>query len=107
MTYTETRLHNLQKVKKVKNINPILRVFTGDNRERQFERRQPRASGGKFRCVCGVPKSNSIADLLTLEERRKHVVAGEAWHYMSTGVVNPFKGLKKGDMLLQLETRGI
>lgn len=44
---------------------------------------------------------------LTLEERRKHVVAGEAWRNMSTGVVNPFQGLKKDEKLLELDTKGI
>lgn len=112
-TYTETRLRDLENVKEVKNIHPILRVFTGDNPARQFESGQQR--GGKFSCVCGVPTSEHnnfitcyTTEPLTLEERRKHVVA--AWRgmaKMSTGVVNPFQGLKKDDILLELETRGI
>lgn len=46
LTYTETRLRDLENVKEVKNINPILRVFTGDTPARQFESGQQR--GGKF-----------------------------------------------------------
>lgn len=42
-----------------------------------------------------------------MKERRKHVVVGEAWRKMSKGVVNPCQGLKKDDILLELETRGI
>lgn len=112
LTYTETMLQDLENVKEVKNINPILRVFTGDNPARQFESGQQR--GGKFSCVCGVPTSEHnnfitcyTTEPPTLEERRRHVVAGEAWRKMSTGVVNPFQGLKKDDILLELETRGI
>lgn len=33
LTYTEKRLQDLQNVKEVKNINPILRVITGDNQQ--------------------------------------------------------------------------
>lgn len=36
LTYTETRLQDLHNVKEVKNINPIIGVFTGDIPARQF-----------------------------------------------------------------------
>lgn len=61
-------------------------MFTGDIPARQFESRQQK--GGKFSCVCGVQTSehttSSPASPLTLEERRKHVVAVEAWRKKST-----------------------
>lgn len=108
-TYIETRLRDLENVKEVKNINPIPRVFTGDNPARQFESEQQR--GGKFSCVCGVPTSEHnnfitcyTTEPLTLEERRRHVVAAwrgmakdeygscqsipgftEGWHFVRTG----------------------
>lgn len=113
LTYTETRLEDLANVtKEVENIKPILRVFTGDNPARQFESGQQRA--GKFSCVCGVPGSEHsnfmkcyFTEPLTLEERRKHVVSGQAWQSMASGVANPFQGLRKEHIIEELESRGI
>lgn len=113
LTYTETRLEDLANVtKEVENIKPILRVFTGDNPARQFESGQQR--GGKFSCVCGVPGSEHsnfmkcyFTEPLTLEERRKHVVSGQAWQSMASGVANPFQGLRKEHIIEELESRGI
>lgn len=94
------------------NIKPILRVFTGDNPARQFESGQQR--GGKYSCVCGVPAtehSNFICcyntETQTLEERRKLVVSGNAWHKMKTGTVNPFQNLRKEEIIAELESRSI
>ena len=113
LTYTQTRLEDLGNISSgVNNIDPILRVFTGDNPARQFESGQQR--GGRFSCLCGVPTSNHNnfitcynTEPLTLEERRKHVVAGEAWEKISSGVANPFQGLKRNEIIAELESRGI
>ena len=113
LTYTQTRLEDLGNISRgVNNIDPILRVFTGDNPARQFESGQQR--GGRFSCLCGVPTSNHNnfitcynTEPLTLKERRKHVVAGEAWKKISSGVANPFQGLKRNEIIAELESRGI
>jgi hypothetical protein len=112
LSYTEPRLRDLEDLAKVTNIKPVLRVFTGDNPARQFESGQQR--GGHFSCLCGVRSSehnNFIScytkEPITLEERRQHVVAGEVWQRITSGTVNPFQGLKKNEIVDELESRGI
>nr|XP_022316815.1 uncharacterized protein LOC111120391 [Crassostrea virginica] len=113
LTYILPRIKDLQDIMKAHlNIKPILRVFTGDNPARQFESGQQR--GGKYSCVCGVPAtehSNFICcyntETQTLEERRKLVVSGNAWHKMKTGTVNPFQNLRKEEIIAELESRSI
>ena len=42
-----------------------------------------------------------------MEERRDLVVQGNEWKKLEEGIINPFKDLKKDDMIEELEQRGI
>lgn len=64
--------------------------------------------------VCGVPGSEHsnfmkcyFTEPLTLEERRKHVVSGQAWQSMASGIANPFQGLRKEHIIEEIESGGI
>jgi len=116
--YNSTRVEDLQEI-----LNPIsledgtffndnLRIFSGDGPARQFEAGQQR--GGHFPCLCGVHANNHTnleccysTRPLSLEDRRHIVLAGTAAEKMKHGIINPFKNLKKNEILQELDARQI
>lgn len=89
-----------------------IRVFSGDNPARQFEAGQQR--GGAYSCLCGIPSKAHInlescykQKPQDLEDRRKLVTEGYLWKKIEGGNFNPFKNLKKEEIINELDYRKI
>uniref|UniRef100_A0A8W8MMZ3 Uncharacterized protein n=1 Tax=Magallana gigas TaxID=29159 RepID=A0A8W8MMZ3_MAGGI len=91
-TYTEKRLRDLENVKEVKNINPILRVFTGDNPARQFESGQQR--GGKFSCrrQCTLQCEGRTALLILWGQKSEDDIIPGLYEVYAVRPTNDFNG---------------
>ena len=110
MTCIETRVEDLKSIDQEKT---TVRLFCGDNPARQFEAGQQR--GGNYSCLCGIHSKDHqnlegsfVRETLTLEDRKLQCVKGRLWKRVEEdGITNPYKNLRKDDLIDELEGRGI
>ena len=119
LLYSDTRLEDIQQLStKITSsqkvfINDICRMFHGDHPSQEVETGEQ--LGGNFGC-CGCTMSSTqysdhIASLralqITLEERRKKVIAGPAGKEKRNGGVQPFQQMSKDDMIRECKGRNL
>ncbi|CAC5403196.1 unnamed protein product [Mytilus coruscus] len=116
-TYIQTRMEDIVELSEGSKFQDVtftdkIRIFSGDNPARQFEAGQQR--GGAYSCLCGIPSKAHInlescykQKPQDLEDRRKLVTEGYLWKKIEGGNFNPFKNLKKEEIINELDHRKI
>ena len=119
LLYSDTRLEDIQQLTaKITSshkvfITEICRMFHGDHPSQEVESGEQ--LGGNYGC-CGCTISSTqyfdhIASLrapqITLEERRKKVIAGPAGKERRNGGVQPFQQMSKDDMIRECKGRNL
>ena len=119
LLYSDTRLEDIQqlttKIISSHNvfINEICRMFHGDHPSQEVESGEQ--LGGNFGC-CGCTMSSTqysdhVASLrapqITLEERRKKVIAGPAGKERRNGGVQPFQQMSKDDLIRECKGQNL
>ena len=119
LLYSDTRLEDIQQLTtKITSshkvfITEICRMFHGDHPSQEVESGEQ--LGGNYGC-CGCTMSSTqyfdhIASLrapqITLEERRKKVIAGPAGKERRNGGVQPFQQMSKDDMIRECKGRNL
>ena len=119
LLYSDTRLEDIQqlttKITSSRNvfINEMCRMFHGDYPSQDVE--SGKQLGGNFgSCGCTVSStqySDHVASLrapqITLEERRKKVIAGPAGKERRNGGVQPFQQMSKDDLIRECKGRNL
>ena len=112
MTYIETRVEDLKSIDQEKT---TVRLFYGDNPARQFEAGQQRTTKGwelQLPLWNTFKRPSELGGQLctrdTLEDRKLQCVKGRLWKRVEEdGITNPYKILRKDDLIDELEGRGI
>ena len=119
LLYSETRLDDIQQLdieitsSHVTPVKDVCRMFHGDHPAQEVESGEQ--NGGHYGC-CGCTGASAAytdhiasmrAPQVTLEERRKKVIAGPAGKERRNGGVSPFQHMTKDDLIKECRGRNL